>query len=186
MSKNLVIGEETYNGVSTVNFNTDDGDIAIYKDVDEIVSSDYDISEESIMEYDVTEEATVGTVLNALGNISLSSLNNIMVIHVDADTAPTQGTYTLRKVVLLLTEGFYQPIMIGMLGKQSLDIPNNILGSDFRPVASVSSGYITVSVSARTVSFNASILTSQYIPTGAKIRVTAIPFEIETGYVVKA
>ena len=123
MSKNLVIGTKTYEGVSTVNFNTADDSIAVFKDVDEISSGGgYDISTE-LTEWAVTDGSVTTTDFFGGKTIQLPFTKGIVVFHVDSDTAPTAGQYTMQNMFFFVDN---ISVTTAMTGDSKLIAPNSI------------------------------------------------------------
>lgn len=179
MSKNLVIGSNTYEGVSTVNFNTSDNGIAVFKDVDEISSGGgYDISTE-LTEWATTEESV--TTNNFFGGktIQLPFTKGIVVFHVDGDTAPTVGQSTMQNMFFFVDE---VSVTTAVTGDSTLVAPNSIERS--KGLTAPGTGTAVFNATTKVIQFYSGFGSSTIgLPANASIKVGFIPFEFSTGLV---
>lgn len=185
MSKNLVIGTKTYEGVSTVNFNTSDNGIAVFKDVDEMTSGSFDIP---------TEMTLLGTN-NTGEDMSLNAfftehplevqMDNIYFFKLVGDTAPTKGKHTLRDMVIGWHVGrsndVYPPANMAWVShKYNLLVAPSSFASDGSGynMENLNNAYVTRRNGH--IDFNAS-LTNHYIPVGGSIYYAEYPISMATG-----
>ena len=181
MSKNLVIGTKTYEGVSTVNFNTADDSIAVFKDVDEMTSGSFDIP---------TEMTLVGT--NNTGadmllkdffaaNEAVIGLDEIAIFKVEGDTAPTTGSYTLKTLLVVVSSGNNGDVAQAVIGqgRSQKVAPSTIAGFE-QAVGGFNSAYFTRNLTTGALTVNQNYNTN-YIPAGASVYYARYPISWITG-----
>ena len=179
MSKNLVIGTKTYEGVSTVNFNTADNSIAVFKDVDEISSGGgYDISTE-LTEWAGTGDSVAMTNFFGGKTIQLPFTKGVVVFHVDSDTAPTAGQYTMQNMFFFVDGS---SVTTAMTGDSKLIAPNSI--GDSKGLVAPGTGTAVFSKNTKILTFYSGFGNSSIgLPANAIIKVGFIPFNFDTGLV---
>lgn len=179
MSKNLVIGTKTYVGVSTVNFNTTDNSIAVFKDVDEISSGGgYDISTE-LTQWAVTENSVVMPDFFCGKTIQLPFTKGIVVFHVDSDTAPTAGQFTMQNMFFFVDD---VSITTAMTGDSKLIAPNSIV--DSKGLTAPGTGTAVLNKNTKIITFYSGFGSPTIgLPANANIKVGFIPFDFDTGLV---
>ena len=179
MSKNLVIGTKTYEGVSTVNFNTANNSIAVFKDVDEISSGGgYDISTE-LTEWAVTEASVKMTDFFGGKTVQLPFTKGVVVFHVDSDTAPTEGQYTLQNLFIFV-DG--ETVTSAATGASTLIAPNSIGTS--KGLTAPGTGTVVFNKNTKILTFYSGFGNSTIgLPANASIKVGFIPFDFDTGLV---
>lgn len=179
MSKNLVIGTKNYAGVSTVNFNTADGSIAVFKDVDEISSGGgYDISTE-LTEWAVTVDSVVMKDFFGGKTIQLPFTKGIVVFHVDSNTAPTVGQYTMQNMFFFVDD---VSVTTAMTGDSKLIAPNSIEKS--KGLVAPGAGTAVFNVNTKILTFYSGFGNDIIgLPANANIKVGFIPFDFDTGLV---
>ena len=179
MSKNIIIGDKTYTGVSAVNFNTSDGSIAVYKDVDEISSGgSYDISTE-LTDWVVTEDSVAMTDFFGGKTLQLPFTKGIVVFHVDSDTAPTAGQYTMQNMFFFVDD---VSVTTAMAGESKLIAPNSIERS--KGLTAPGTGTAVFNANTKILTFYSGFGNSTIgLPANASIKVGFIPFDFDTGLV---
>lgn len=184
MSKNLVIGTKTYEGVSTVNFNTASGGIAVFKDTDEITSgSSYDISTE-LVEFarNDTEADIASKDFWATKTLQLPFKAGIVVFHVDCDVAPTQGMYTMQNMFFFV-DGV--SVTTAVTGNSILAAPNSIENS--KGLTAPGTGTAVFNANTKVLQFYSGFGDGNvYIPAGAIVKVGFIPFNYDTALIPAA
>ena len=179
MSKNLVIGTKTYEGVSTVNFNTADASIAVFKDVDEISGGGgYDISTE-LTEWDVTVASVTMTDFFGGKTVQLPFTKGVVVFHVDSNTAPTAGQFTMQNMFFFVDN---ISVTTAMTGDSKLIAPNSIENS--KGLTAPGTGTAVFNKNTKILTFYSGFGSSTIgLPANASIKVGFIPFNFDTGLV---
>lgn len=179
MSKDIIISDKTYTGVSVVNFNTSDGGVAVYKDVDEISGGgSYDISTE-LTEWSVTEDSVVINDFFGGKTLQLPFTKGIVVFHVDSDTAPTAGQYTMQNMFFFVDN---VSVTTAMVGDSTLIAPNSIENS--KGLTAPGTGTAVFNPNTKILTFYAGFGNSTIgLPANASIKVGYIPFDFDTGLV---
>lgn len=179
MSKNIIISDKTYTGVSKVNFNTSDGGIAVYKDVDEITSGgSFDISTE-LTEWAVTVDSVAMTNFFGGKTVQLPFTKGVVVFHVDSNTAPTEGQYTLQNLFIFVDN---VTVMSATTGASKLIAPNSI--GDSQGLVAPGTGTAVFSKNTKILTFYSGFGNSALgLPANASIKVGFIPFDFDTGLV---
>ena len=180
MSKNLVIGTKTYEGVSTVNFNTADDSTAVFKDVDEISSGGgYDISTE-LTEWAVTEGSVKMTDFFGGKTVQLPFTNGVVVFHVDSNTAPTEGQHTLQNLFIFVDN--VATVTSAATGDSTLTAPNSIGNS--KGLTAPGTGTAVFNGNTKIITFYSGFGSSNIgLPANASIKVGFIAFDFDTGLV---
>lgn len=179
MSKDIMISDKTYTGVSAVNFNTSDGGIAVYKDVDEITSGgSFDISTE-LTEWAVTEGSVAMTDFFGGKTVQLPFTKGVVVFHVDSDTAPTEGQYTMQNMFIFVDNA---PVTSAVTGDAQLIAPNSIGNS--KGLTAPGTGTVVLNKNTKILTFYSGFGNSTIgLPANASIKVGFIPFNFDTGLV---
>ena len=179
MSKNIIISDKTYTGVSAVNFNTSDGAIAVYKDVDEITSGgSFDIST-ALTEWAVTEASVKMTDFFGGKTVQLPFTKGVVVFHVDSDTAPTEGQHTLQNLFIFVDN---VSVTAATTGDSQLIAPNSIGNS--KGLTAPGTGTAIFNINTKIITFHSGFGNSTIgLPANASIKVGFIPFDFDTGLV---
>lgn len=179
MSKDIIISDKTYTGVSAVNFNTSDGGIAVYKDVDEITSGgSFDISTE-LTEWAVTVDSVKMTDFFGGKTVQLPFAKGVVVFHVDSDTAPTEGQYTLQNLFIFVDNS---TVTSAATGASMLSAPNSI--EDSKGLTAPGTGTAVFNKNTKILTFYSGFGNSTIgLPANASIKVGFIPFNFDTGLV---
>lgn len=180
MSKDIVISDKTYTGVSAVNFNTSGGGIAVYKDVDEITSGgSFDISTE-LTEWAVTEGSVKMTDFFGGKTVQLPFTKGVVVFHVDSNTAPTEGQYTLQNLFIFVDN--VATVTSAATGDSTLIAPNSIGNS--KGLTAPGTGTAVFNGNTKILTFYSGFGSSTIgLPANASIKVGFIPFDFDTGLV---
>lgn len=180
MSKDIVISDKTYTGVSAVNFNTSGGGIAVYKDVDEITSGgSFDISTE-LTEWAVTEGSVKMTDFFGGKTVQLPFTKGVVVFHVDSNTAPTEGQYTLQNLFIFVDN--VATVTSAATGDSTLIAPNSIGNS--KGLTAPGTGTAVFNGNTKILTFYSGFGSSAIgLPANASIKVGFIPFDFDTGLV---
>lgn len=180
MSKDIIISDKTYTGVSAVNFNTSNGAIAVYKDVDEITSGgSFDISTE-LTEWAVTEGSVKMTDFFGGKTVQLPFTKGVVVFHVDSDTAPTEGQYTLQNLFIFVDN--VAAVTSAATGDSTLIAPNSIGNS--KGLTAPGTGTAVFNGNTKILTFYSGFGNSTIgLPANASIKVGFIPFDFDTGLV---
>lgn len=180
MSKDIIISDKTYTGVSAVNFNTSDGRIAVYKDVDEITSGgSFDISTE-LTEWAVTEGSVKMTDFFGGKTVQLPFTKGVVVFHVDSDTAPTEGQNTLQNLFIFVDN--VATVTSAATGDSTLIAPNSIGNS--KGLTAPGTGTAVFNGNTKILTFYSGFGNSTIgLPANASIKVGFIPFDFDTGLV---
>lgn len=180
MSKDIVISDKTYTGVSAVNFNTSGGGIAVYKDVDEITSGgSFDISTE-LTEWAVTEGSVKMTDFFGGKTVQLPFTKGVVVFHVDSNTAPTEGQYTLQNLFIFVDN--VATVTSAATGDSTLIAPNSIGNS--KGLTAPGTGTAVFNGNTKILTFYSGFGSSTIgLPANANIKVGFIPFDFDTGLV---
>ena len=178
MSKNIMINNKKYDGVSVVNFTTADNNVAMFKDVDEITSGAYDIPSEMTL---VGTNGDTDVLLSEFftnNSITVKSKKTLIVIKITGDTAPTKGNYTLKTFIITFNNIDY--ICQGSIvsGKQTLVAPSTITGLE-QSFSAPSTSFISLDKTNKLV-INANLKTF-YIPANASVYYAEYPLDYSTG-----
>lgn len=210
MSKNIKLNNTNYNGVSTVQLPTSSGGTATFKDTDEITTpsgsktittngthdvtnfasavvnvptsggSSSDLSIEEKMLCTVSAEDKISNILNA-NKFKLKYKKEILIINVYGSNAPTQGSHTLKKIILFIdnTEinGFEGKKLNGLISPDSIGSITSV-NSDFN-MAMMNSAYMPIQTDG-TISWSENYGATRYVASGNTISYHEIPVDINT------
>lgn len=179
MSKNLVIGTKTYEGVSTVNFNTAEDGIAVFKDVDEMTSGSFDIPTEMTLVGTNNTEADMSLNAFFAANEVIVGEREIIIFKVEGDTAPTSTNYTLRTALFCFTGGRNDGQAAVVTGSTSKVAPSTITGYE-QSIGSFSSAYVTRHATTGVFAIHANY-TNACVPVGASVYYARYPISWITG-----
>lgn len=171
MSKNLVIGAKTYEGVSTVNFNTSDNGIAIFKDVDEMASGSFDIPTELTLAGTNNTDADMLLSEFVSQNNIICNKDGMIILKFVGDT-PVTNTPSYRTIIVWFNNGV--AISGNRTGSNNATPPSETPDS---PIGSFNTAYFTAysNVFAVNGSFKA------YVPAGGSIYYAVYPISYNTG-----
>lgn len=179
MSKNLVIGTKAYEGVSTVNFNTADGNIAVFKDVEEMTSGSFNIPTELTLSGTNNTDADMTMNEFFLENKVIVKGNELIILKFEGDTAPTTQTKTLRTLCVWLRSS--SCIMTFPTGATSAVPPSSITNETSS--GSISSAYISRNGTTGELVFNKSI--TYAVPAGCSVYYARYPLSHTTGLMLE-
>lgn len=182
MSKNVNVNGVDYAGVSQIQLNTTDGATALFKDVDEITEGGggFDIDTAETLLCTVENEDAFANIINNL-SIKPKYNNELCVMIVRGQNAPTQGTHTLRTVVWYVAGSASQAFE--NRGYNTLVAPNSVkmlsgLGTEQNNgnITSIAGSYAKLDSDCFWFHHNF----GYYIAGGNTIHIYEVPFDITT------
>lgn len=176
--KNIMINNKKYEGVSVVNLTTDDNNVAMFKDIDEITSGAYDIPSEMTL---VGTNGSSDVLLSDFftnNQLTVKSKKTMIIIKITGDTAPTTGNYTLKTFTIAFNNIDYCSQFNATTGKASLVAPSTITGLE-QNLQSPSTSYVSLN-NSNVLTFNSNLKTF-YIPANASVYYAEYPLDYSTG-----